>query len=65
MKDTECAETKEKLIFRFLCFLVFEIWSILYSTVVNSELGTDSETLTRITTQKTFFNLRKINNRNK
>ena len=28
MKDAECAETNEKLIFRFL---VFEIWSFLYS----------------------------------
>ena len=27
----ECAETNEKSIFRFLQFLVFEIWSFLYS----------------------------------
>ena len=30
MKDAQCAETNEKLIFPFLRFLGFEIWSILY-----------------------------------
>ena len=31
MNDVECAETNEASIFRFLRFLVFEIWAILYS----------------------------------
>ena len=31
MKDTHCAETNEKLIFLFLRFLFFELYSILYS----------------------------------
>ena len=30
MKDAECAETNEKSMFRFLRFLVFEIWTFLY-----------------------------------
>ena len=28
MKDAECAQINEKYIFRFLLFLVFEIWSL-------------------------------------
>ena len=35
MKEAECAETNEKYIFPFS---FFDLWSILYSTVVNSEL---------------------------
>ena len=31
MKDVECTETNEKLIFRFWWFLVFEIWSFFHS----------------------------------
>ena len=39
-KGAKCAETNEKLIFRFLRFLFFEIWSILYSTFVVNWSGT-------------------------
>ena len=35
MKDAESAETNEKSIFQFSDFLVFEIWSFLYSKLVN------------------------------
>ena len=35
MKDAECAETNEKLIFRFLAF---EIWSFFYSKLVHFQL---------------------------
>ena len=33
MKDAQCGETND------LQFLFFELWSILYSTVVNNALG--------------------------
>ena len=35
MKDAECAERNEKLIFRFMRFLVFGKWSFLYSKLIN------------------------------
>ena len=38
MKDAECAETNEKLIFRLFWFLVFEVWWFLYSKLVNSSI---------------------------
>ena len=34
MKDAHSAESNEKSIFQFLRFLVFEIWSFLYSKLV-------------------------------
>ena len=34
MKDAQCAETNEKLVFRFMRFLVFELRSILYSKII-------------------------------
>ena len=39
MEDAECAETNEKSIIHFLWFLVFEIWSFLYSKVVNFSMN--------------------------
>ena len=39
MKDAECAETNEESIFQFLRFLVFEIWSLVYSKLVNLSMN--------------------------
>ena len=36
IKDAQCAETNEEIIFWYLRYLVYDTWSILYSTVLEN-----------------------------